>query len=98
MHRPTVGILALLLLATGAATEWLVPLDDDLIPGACLRVGIVLAALWLALPNMNRFPRWQLVGLALGLLAVLRWPKLILFAIPIGVLVWLLGPRPPAKR
>ena len=104
MHRPTVAVLALALLAIGVATQWIWPIENEMVSGSCLRVGAVLGTLWLALPNMNRFPRWQLLGLVLGLFVVFRWPKLILAAVPVALLIWLLGPRghsqathPPAK-
>jgi hypothetical protein len=65
MHRPTVGIIALLLLLLGlfsfvlgereAAAGW---------GSGCLRVGLLMGALWLALPVLKGTrPIWAVIGL-----------------------------------
>jgi hypothetical protein len=62
--------------------------------GVLLRVGALLAALWLALPLLNRPMQWLPPGLlglllCLGLVAAAR-PRLLLLAVPIaGVLIGL---------
>ncbi len=65
MHRPTVGVFALVLLVIGATA--LLVVDDSYtrqnVAGACLRIGAVLAALWLALPELQRsLNRWTLLA------------------------------------
>jgi len=60
MHRPTVGIIAVVLLV-GAAILWIwKPMGEhnDVWLSGCLRVGPVMAALWLALPQLDRIPNW----------------------------------------
>lgn len=73
--------------------------------GVLLKVGIVLILLWLAYPQLQRFPSWVaaaifIVGCALAIrprvVAVLVRAALPLLAIL--PLLWLLRPRPSARR
>ncbi len=93
MSRPLVAVIALLLLATGGASIiW--PLAGEELTSACLRVGLVMAALWLALPD-TRQPanRWLMIGvLLLAVLLAIR-PKLIPLAIVILIAMAILRPR-----
>lgn len=65
MRRTTVGILAIFLLALGAIVALRGPADGSAagFAGGCMRVGLVLAALWLALPQImaaiKRLPGWM---------------------------------------
>jgi hypothetical protein len=83
-HRPTIGISALLLLAIGAALEvwWS---SDAMQPwiAACIRVGSVLAVLWLAYPQVSRVPAWLIavgIGLVFVALAFARKPQVLILA------------------
>ena len=60
MNRKALGIAAALLLVAGAILWWRGPGGENALAFAfgCIRVGLVLGALWLAYP--------QLVGLAKG--------------------------------
>ena len=42
----------------GAGLLWFVAGDQNIWAGACLKVGLVMAALWLALPMMTRRGEW----------------------------------------
>ena len=65
MRRTTIGILAVVLLVLWCATLFFGPGGSAAsgFAGGCLRVGLVLAALWLALPQMTaafkRLPNWM---------------------------------------
>ena len=74
-----------------------------------LRAGFVLAALWLAFPQVakiaSRCPAWLVGGVALCLAILVAFPKRILLIGPIllAMLVlhgigWLLKPPPPRKK
>ena len=95
MHRPTVGILALVLLLVGSiiwlgwrheenAQQWI---------GACWRVGFAMAALWLALPDLRRLPTWILVPLLIVAVLIARQPRIMLLAFVAMVLYAWLRPR-----
>jgi hypothetical protein len=90
MHRPTVGLIAIVLLAVGLATYHQA---EDTLSAACLRVGVVMAILWFAEPQLKNVPRWLAVGGVVGLLVALRWPRLLVVALPLAVVLWILRPR-----
>jgi hypothetical protein len=97
MHRTTVGITAAVLLSAAAVFAFWQPSGweghQPMLSGACLRVGLVLGALWLAHPQLSRLPSWMFgVGAALAVVVALR-PKLILLAVPLVVVLWLVKPR-----
>src|SRR5438034_8837300 len=66
MSRKLLGIVAALLLAIGGLTALLGPGGSNAagFAGGCIRVGLVLGALWLALPSiqsaLTQLPRWIL--------------------------------------
>lgn len=64
MSRKALGIIAALLLVIGAITAISGPggTNANAFAGGCIRVGLVLGALWLALPQIQtavkRLPGW----------------------------------------
>ena len=53
INRALVGILASLMLV-GAGVLWIFAGSQNMWTGACLKVGLVMGALWLALPTISR--------------------------------------------
>ncbi len=110
MRRTAVGILALALLgiaAFGLFRHGLAENDTSFFWNSCLRIGLVLGAVWLALPNLmqRRSGASPLVLTLLGVLtlAVLIRPKAIIVLWPILIIVgvlqffsWLV--KPPARK
>ena len=97
-RRRRVGIIALacgLLSAYGLCGGY----QDSAWPAACLRIGIVLGALWLCLPVSRRPSVWN--GLGRGRLAVLvllavfvnRIKVLFPILLVIGIAVWIVRPK-----
>lgn len=102
MHRPTLGIVTLIVFAIGIG--FLVAGDghqSEFISNACLRMGILLGVLWLALPDASR-PRNVWLLLALGVTAVLMafHRRLIPVGICVVLLLAVLTPkrRPPERE
>lgn len=65
MSRKSLGIIVVLLFLLGAVFYWYAPGEDAKnLGGQTLRVGLVLAALWLAFPQIvalaKRMPGWLL--------------------------------------
>ena len=67
MRRKAIGILAALLLLIGTITLFNGPENNSAAGGfaaSCIRVGLVLGAIWLALPQIesliSKSPRWLL--------------------------------------
>ncbi len=94
MHRPIIGLIAIVLLAVGLYTR---QLPNESISGACLRMGAVMVIWWFAHPQMHNVPRWLIAVFLLSFLVVLRWPKLLLVAVPIAAALWFLRPRAPGS-
>jgi hypothetical protein len=71
MRRATLGIIALLLLIVGGVTAFSGPGGSDAwnFSGVCIKSGLVLGALWLALPQLQaalvHLPR-RLIGWFVG--------------------------------
>ncbi len=95
MQRHAVGLLALILLTAGLAGLFVYGVADDrtsMYLSICIRIGMVLAAIWLAFPQLLRlteeFSPWMVGMLALcGIVVILR-PRSI---VVIGPLMLVLG-------
>ena len=53
MHRPTIGLIAVVLLVAGFATRGA---TDEALSAALLRVGLVMVILWFAHPQIKNLP------------------------------------------
>lgn len=88
MRRTILGILALGLLAAAGGLYW-GGLADDYTPvlSACLRLGLVLGALWLAFDQVDDFVSrtspWMMGGALLCLLIIVVRPRAILAVGPL---------------
>ena len=96
--RASIGLFAVVLLVAGLILRN--PSSETLSAtgGACLRVGMLMAIWWFAYPQLQYIPRWLAVACGLALLLVIRWPKLLLVAIPFLAVLWFLGPRAPRDQ
>jgi hypothetical protein len=94
MHRPTVALIAIVLLAIGCYTHWQ---GESGFSSACLRIGAVMSILWFAHPQLENVPRWLIAASVVMLLVAMRWPKLLLVAVPIAAALWLLSPKKRMK-
>ena len=90
MHRPTIGLIAVVLLVAGFAIRGA---SDEALSSALLRVGLVMAILWFAHPQIKNLPKWWVAIGAATLFLVTRFPKLLVVIIPIAAILWFLGPR-----
>lgn len=104
VNRPLVGAIAAMLLAAAGGLS-LFGTDGTLSmwSGACLKVGMVMAALWLALPSLTRRSEfgqtsWTTLFVTIGLALIVAWkkvplkvvlPSLVAFVFVIRIL----GPR-----
>lgn len=105
MRRHLLGLIAALFLFAGIVM-WVSQGAD--IAWVCLRIGMVLAAMWLALPQViaifSRIPPW-LIGLAAAAVLATALTKSVLVVIPlvIGICLiqfvgWLFKPPPSGRR
>ena len=91
-HRPTIGLIALVLLVVSLATYGQ---SDSALSGACLRIGIVMGIWWFAHPQLATIPKWLAVLVIVSLLVATRWPKALLALVPVAAVLWILSPRSP---
>ena len=91
MHRPTIAALAILLLSGGVYLS--LTGDDDAftlgLNAACWRVGGLLVALWIAHPQLARWPAWLYVLFLIAALTIAMRPRLAIVVVPlIAIAMW----------
>ncbi len=88
MHRPTLGVIAGLLVA-GGAFAMLVDLGENHVVwgGMLLRAGLVLGAVWLVLPSARRIPVAGWLGIGIFSAVVVFRPRLVLWGLALSVVV-----------
>jgi hypothetical protein len=98
MHRPTLGVISLVLII-GGAILMMRPIDGDSYLGAIsVRAGLVLGAIWVSLPNIRRAPRWLLLAVSVLAIVLIIRPRLLLYALPVAALVALVGATSRSKE
>lgn len=96
MRRTALGLLAATLV-TGAVYFSLWPPESVnwrawLLP-ACVRMGAVTTALWMAWDDLQRLPRWVLSATVTALVLVAIKPRLFLLIIPLVAVLAIIRPR-----
>ena len=94
-RRPLIGILSAVLLAIGVV-PWVMDFGSEATIGlsaACIRVGVLLATVYLAYPDLKNIPSWLFSLLLTALCAVMWRPKLAVVIVPIVLAMWMLRPR-----
>ncbi len=99
MKRLQIGLIALVLLVSAAVLYSMGAVANAMAGtvGGLLRVGLVMGALWLAMPQLSAFfsktPKWLLIALLAAVVVFALQPKL-LWWIPLLMLgVWLMYSR-----
>lgn len=101
-QKPLVGIIAGLCLAVSLATWFFAP-ERDAMMAAFLRVGLVMSALWLAMPSKGESIAWAkatpIIGIVIAVVALSRnAAKFVLPALLVaGVAIAILRPRPKRR-
>jgi hypothetical protein len=99
-RRRIIGILSLVLLTGavilvirgGEGTQYTTLL------AACVRLGIMSGAVWLAFPQLTRIPRWiAALGLVTFVLGAIN-PRTLPITVPLFFLVIVMRPKGPSKR
>jgi hypothetical protein len=98
VHRPTLGIISLVLVI-GGVLLMIRPITGDTYFGAIgVRSGLILGSIWLALPNLRRAPRWLLSAVAVLAVVLIIRPRLLLYALPVAAVAAILGATYGSKR
>lgn len=79
VRRAIIGILALMFLT---ASVVLYIGDDSFsiseqLRGSLVRIGAILAVLWIAYPDLSRLRPASMVAVVIAIVLVLRWPRLL---------------------
>ncbi len=101
MERHLVGSLGVLLVSIGVVLLYWGPSDEMGVAWAagCLRTGILLAVLWLAIPKLGLWSSWAfLIGaLLLAVILAVR-PRLFIIGLLAAAAAAILRPRIAARR
>ena len=95
MHRPTIAVLAVVLLCGGIYLSFAKP-EGTLVTGlhaACWRVGGLLAAIWIAHPQLAKLPSWVYLLFFAATLAIAVRPRLAIIVLPLVIVAFWLRPR-----
>jgi hypothetical protein len=100
MRRNLLGIIALVSLLLGAVLHFAGGGESHYLEwtSALLRVGAVLGAVWLAMPELRRPGSRWVVGAILLAFVIMAWrPRLFLVAAVLLGIALILRPRPPRR-
>ncbi len=101
MNRTVVGIVALALLLTALALFiFSTGQQSGMWMSACLRVGGLMAVVWLAHPQLAYAPRWFLFVAVLGVavLMVIKQPRALAVLAVIFIVLARFRPAPQPKK
>lgn len=112
IRRHIMGLLGIALLLGGVGLLAAKGVSDSqwsVYASICIRVGLMLSAIWLAFPQVvglsNRFPPWLIAAIGVTTLVIAVSPKRIVYLGPIIVAIaflqfvgWLFKPLPNPKR
>lgn len=93
MRRHLLGIISIVMLALGIAMFWWNPLDNEFWHAAFLRVGVVLFALWLALPQLMGLKRWLFNAVMIVAVVAAAFSKLAWILVPAIIAIWIFSPK-----
>ena len=95
MRRHLAGLISLTLLLVGGFLYFWPPEWENSAPlaASCIRIGAVLAAIWLAYPELNRLPGWLAPVCTATAIAIAVRPRLAIFIIPLAIVLLILRPR-----
>lgn len=91
LERNMLGAVALIMIGSGAAG--MLTVDDPGWPGIVLRSGIILGAIWVALPSLRRLQRRTWIAIGIPALVLMFRPWLILWGALAGAIVWVFSRR-----
>ena len=96
MRQTALGILAAALLGGAIYLSIWPPEAESLrawVLPACVRMGALASALWMAWDDLQRLPQWLLSATLVALFLVALRPKVFLFIIPLIVILAVIQPR-----
>jgi len=95
MRRHAIGLIAIVLLVIAVIMQigqWEDPNAADL-ESVCLRIGAVMAVIWLAYDHLQRAPAWLWWALPVLLIVLARRPQWLLLLVPLVIALAILRPK-----
>ena len=90
-RRPIIGILSIVLLVTAVVMLLRsAGSENQAFGAACLRVGLLLGAVWLAYPQLERIPAWMFGTLLTALMVMAVRPQMAVLIVPSLLMLWFL--------
>ena len=90
MHRPTLGIIAFILIISAVALLFSASEEADVWRSACTRVGLLMSAIWLAYPHLKgihpKVMTVMLIAAAALMIFVMKSPRSIAMLAAIALL------------
>lgn len=96
MRRHWLGLIAAVALIAGGLLRW--SGVNSYVANSSLRIGIVLALLWLALPQLLQMKKWFYRAVIVVAVAFAAFSKYALILLPLLALMWFFGPRTAAGK
>ena len=99
--RTKIGVIGIVLLAVGGYVRWFPPeslSNSDMLEGACIRVGSVMAVLWIAYPELIKLPTWISAATMIATPVIAWKPKIALLVLPLLFALWILYPKGKQKE
>ncbi len=100
MRRHLIGAVAVLCLL-GAVWFKIRPPENEFqaqLESACCRAGALAAVVWLAYTEIRRMPGWFWLALPVLAVILVKWPRYMLYAVPIVVVMAIFKPPPKRRR
>jgi len=99
-RRHAIGIIAVVLLATGAIVPYVLEESPGTIDlkATCFRIGPLLAVIWLAYEQLKRIPVWLWCTLPVIVVVLATRPRWLLVLVPLLVAAAILKPRVWPRR
>src|SRR3954454_13421906 len=95
MFRRKIGLVAIVLLTIGTL---LLAVDTETwnvesFRGACLQIGVFMALLWLAEPQLRTLPIWLPVGIVVLPVLLIARPRLLPMGLAAVAVLWMMRPK-----
>ena len=94
--RTKIGVIGIVLLAVGGYVRWFPPeglSNPDVLEAACIRIGSVMAVLWIAYPELIKLPTWISAATMIATPVIAYRPKIALLILPLLFALWILSPK-----
>ncbi len=101
MRRHAIGLIALVLLLTGAILWIWSPKSEgaaQMVMLACAKIGVLMGVLWTAYRDVERLPAWLVATFPILLAILAVRPRWFVFLLPLVIALAIIRPRIGPRR